>query len=94
MAAYWIGHVRVINEEGYGEYAKLAGPAIEKHGGRFLARGGRYVSLEGEEFPRNVIVEFESVEAAQACYDSPEYQEALVHVAGNAERMLTILEGL
>ena len=94
MAAYWIGHIRVINQEGYGEYAKRAGPAIEKHGGRFLARAGRYVSLEGEEFPRNVIVEFESVEAAQACYDSPEYQEALAHVAGNAERMLMILDGL
>ena len=94
MAAYWIGHVRVINEEGYGEYAKGAGPAIEKHGGRFLARAGRYVSLEGEEFSRNVIVEFDSVEAAQACYDSAEYQEAFAHVAGNAERMMLILEGL
>jgi len=94
MAAYWIGHIRVINEEGYGEYAKRAGPAIEQHNGRFLARGGRYVTLEGDGFPRNVIVEFKSVEAAQACYDSPEYQEALAHVAGNAERMLTILDGL
>ncbi len=93
MAAYWIAHVRVINEEGYGEYAKRAGPAVKKHGGRFLAVAGRYVSLEGEEFPQNVIVEFESVEAAQACYESPEYQEALAHFAGNAERMLTIVEG-
>jgi uncharacterized protein (DUF1330 family) len=94
MAAYWIGHTRVTNEEGYGEYAKLAGPAIDKHGGRFLARGGRCVSMEGEEFPRNVVVEFESVEAAQACYDSPEYQEALAHVAGNAERLVIIVDGL
>ena len=94
MAAYWMAHVRVTNEEGYGAYAKGAGPAIEKHGGRFLARAGRYVTLEGDDFPRNVIVEFESVEAAQACYDSPEYQETLAHVAGNAERMITIVEGL
>ena len=93
MAAYWIAHVRVINEEGYGEYGKQAGPAVKKYGGRFLALPGRYVSLEGEDFPQNVIVEFESVEAAQACYDSPEYQEALVHFKGNAERMLTIVEG-
>ncbi|MCK4866714.1 MAG: DUF1330 domain-containing protein, partial [Alphaproteobacteria bacterium] len=33
MVAYWIGRVRVTDAGGYGEYAKLAGPAIEKHGG-------------------------------------------------------------
>ena len=39
MAAYWIGRVTVTDPEGYANYAKLAGPAIESHGGRFLARG-------------------------------------------------------
>ncbi|MCK5275900.1 MAG: DUF1330 domain-containing protein, partial [Alphaproteobacteria bacterium] len=56
MVAYWIGRVRVTDADGYGKYAALAGPAIEKHGGRFLARGGRLVTLEGEEYPRNVVV--------------------------------------
>ena len=45
MVAYWIGRVRVTDPEGYGKYAELAGPAIEKHGGKFLARGGRLVTL-------------------------------------------------
>ena len=68
MVAYWIGRVRVTDPEGYGKYAKLAGPAIEKHGGKFLARSGRLVTLEGDEYPRNVVVEFPSIEAAEACY--------------------------
>ncbi len=40
MTAYWIGRVKVTDEAAYGEYAKRAGPVLEKHGGRFLARGG------------------------------------------------------
>ena len=94
MPAYWIGHVRVTDPDGYGKYAKLAGPAIEKHGGRFLARGGRTVTFEGEEYPRNVVVEFPSVEAAQACYNSPEYQAAVAHARGAAVRMLCVVDGV
>ena len=40
MPAYWIAHVEVTDAERYGAYAKLAGPAIAAHGGKFLARGG------------------------------------------------------
>jgi uncharacterized protein (DUF1330 family) len=94
MVAYWIGRVRVTDPESYAKYGALAGPAIEKHGGRFLARGGRTVTLEGDEYPRNVVVEFPSVEAAEACYNSPEYQEALAHAKGAADRLMCIVEGV
>lgn len=93
MTAYWIARVNVTDEAAYGEYAKLAGPAIAKHGGRFLARGGRHITLEGAEYPRNVVVEFPSVEAAKACYDSPEYQEAFTFAKNAADRLLVIVEG-
>ena len=92
MAALWIAHVTVTDADAYGRYAKLAGLAIEKHGGRFLARGGRFVQLEGRERPRNVVAQFPSVEAAEACYHSPEYQEALSHARGASERELLIVE--
>ncbi|MCT4370015.1 DUF1330 domain-containing protein [Yangia mangrovi] len=92
MPALWIAHVTVTDEEAYGRYAKLAGPAIAKHGGAFIARGGRYVQLEGKERPRNVVAKFPSVEAAEACYHSPEYQEALSHARGASERELLIVE--
>lgn len=92
MPALWIAHVSVTDEDAYGRYAKLAGPAIKAHGGVFIARGGRYVTLEGPERPRNVVARFPSVEEAEACYRSDAYQEALSHAAGAAERELVIVE--
>jgi uncharacterized protein (DUF1330 family) len=92
MPALWIAHVTVTDEEAYGKYAKLAGPAVAKHGGKFIARGGRYVQLEGKDRPRNVVAKFGSVEAAEACYHSPEYQEALSHARNASERELLIVE--
>jgi uncharacterized protein (DUF1330 family) len=94
MAAYWIAHVRVTDPEAYGRYAQLATGAIEAHGGRFLARSGRHVQLEGNDRARNVLAEFPSLEAAEACYRSPEYQAALAHAKGAAKRDLVIVEGL
>jgi len=92
MPALWIAHVTVTDDAAYARYAALAGPAIEKHGGSFIARGGRYVPLEGQARPRNVVVKFPSVEAAEACYHSPEYQTALEHARGAAERDVLIVE--
>ena len=92
MSALWIAHVTVTDAEAYGKYAALAGPAIAKHGGSFIARGGRFVQLEGKERPRNVVARFPSVEAAEACYHSPEYQEALADARGASERELVIVE--
>lgn len=90
--ALWIAHVKVLDAEAYGKYAALAGPAIAAHGGVFLSRGGRYVQLEGNDRPRNVVARFPSVEAAVACYNSPEYQAALAHAKGASERDLMVLE--
>ncbi len=92
MPALWIAHVTVTDAEAYGRYAELAGPAIAKHGGSFIARGGRYVQLEGTDRPRNVVAKFPSVEAAEACYNSPEYQAALDHARDASDRDLVIIE--
>ena len=92
MPALWIGHIIVKDVESYGKYAELAGPAIAQHGGHFIARAGRYVQLEGKDRPRNVVAKFPSLEAAEACYHSPEYQAALKHARGAAERDLVIIE--
>ena len=90
--ALWIAHVTVTDADAYGRYAKLAGPAIAAHGGAFVARGGRYVQLEGKDRARNVVARFPSLEAAEACYRSPEYQAALDHARGASERDLVIVE--
>lgn len=93
MVAYWIAHVDVTDPEGYGKYAALAGGIVEAHGGVFLARATRTVWLEGNERARNVVVRFPSVEDAERCYASEEYQEAMVFTRGAAVRDLCIVEG-
>lgn len=92
MAALWIAHVLVTDEEAYMKYAAIATKAIAAHGGHFIARGGRYVQLEGNDRPRNVVARFSSFDDAVACYNSPIYQEALSHARGASERDLLIVE--
>ncbi|MDE2647872.1 MAG: DUF1330 domain-containing protein [Paracoccaceae bacterium] len=93
MSAYWIGNVKVTDEEAYGKYAAIATIAIAEHGGKFLARGGKYEQLEGNDRSRNVLAKFPSLEAAHNCYYSDRYQEAVSHAKGACERDLVIVEG-
>jgi uncharacterized protein (DUF1330 family) len=73
---YWIARVDVRDAEAYKKYVETGRPAYERNGAKFLARGGKTEVLEGNARARNVIVEFPSMEAALACYNSPEYTEA------------------
>jgi uncharacterized protein (DUF1330 family) len=95
MVAYWVARARILDAEAYGEYAKRVPSVLAAHGGRILARGGRYAVVEGE-VPRErfVIVEFPSIEAAQACHASPEYEAAASHRRNGAgEVEIVIVEG-
>ena len=92
MTALWIAHVEVTDPEAYGRYAVIATEAITAHGGVFLARGGRYVQLEGRDRARNVVARFPSLEAAVECYNSARYQEGLAHTKGAALRDLMVVE--
>ena len=94
MSAYWIGNVKVTDEEAYGRYATIATVAIKEHGGIFLARGGKYEQLEGRDRSRNVLARFPSLDAAHDCYYSEKYQEAVSHAKGASERDLVIVEGV
>ena len=93
--AYWIAAYHAINDPAaLAEYAKLAGPALQGAGGRFLARGSPAAVYEAGVNQRTVLVEFDSVQRAIAAHDSPAYQEAL-RVLGNAvKRDMRIIEGL
>ena len=92
MPALWIAHVTVTDEEAYQKYATGATAAIAYHGGTFIARGGRFVQLEGKERPRNVVARFPDVETAERCYHSAAYQAALAFAKGASERELMIVE--
>lgn len=74
MSAYVIVDIEVIDPEGYEEVKALTPATVAAYGGRYLARGGRTETLEGDWTPRRlVILEFESVERAHEWLDSPEY---------------------
>lgn len=90
--ALWIAHVTVTDDDAYMKYAALATEAIAQHGGTFLARGGQAIQKEGRAHPRNVVARFPSLEAANACYESEIYQEALNHARGASERDLVLVE--
>ena len=92
MAAYWIAHVDVHDEEKYGEYIKVASVVIPEHGGEFIARGGKFVQFEGKARKRNVMARFPSVEAAEAAYNDPRYQAAVVLAKAASERELMVIE--
>jgi uncharacterized protein (DUF1330 family) len=90
---YWIGRVDVSNEEGYKPYM-AANPAIfQKFGGRFIVRGGKFTAVEGQSRSRNVVIEFDSYEAALACYNSPEYQTNIKVRQPHSIADLIIIEG-
>jgi uncharacterized protein (DUF1330 family) len=93
--AYWISCYREIRDPGkLAAYAKLAGPAIEAAGGRFLARATAAQCYEAGQFERTVIVEFESVERATAAHDGAAYQAALAALDDGAVRDLRIVPGV
>ena len=93
--AYWIACYRAIkNPKALEDYAKLAAPAIQAGGGRFLARGTAAKAYEKGVTQRSVIIEFDSVDKAVAAHDGAGYQAALKVLGNAAERDLRIVEGV
>ena len=91
---YWVATYRSISDpNALAAYAKLAGPALQKAGGRFLARGEPVKTYEAGLKLRTVVLEFDSVQHAQDAHDSPAYQEALRLLGKGAERDIRIVEG-
>ena len=84
----------ITNEEKLKEYAIKAKAAVEKFNGKFLIRGGRARSNEGDKSPRTVIIEFLSFDQANTFYQSNEYQEAHAILKGHVERQFQIVEGI
>jgi uncharacterized protein (DUF1330 family) len=77
MAVYLIARVKITDMNKYKQYLNVSPKVIEKYGGKYIARAGEKVTLEGpEETRRIVIIEFPSLERAKEFYNSIEYQEA------------------
>lgn len=91
---YWITLYRsVSNPTALTEYAKVAGPAIQAGGGRFLVRGMPVKTAEAGLNQRTVVIEFDSVEDALKTYESSAYQSALKLLHGAVERDVRFVAG-
>jgi uncharacterized protein (DUF1330 family) len=84
----------ISSKEKLQEYAVKAKTAVEKYEGKFVIRGGKATTNEGEKFPRTVVIEFPSYDKANSFYNSKEYQEAHDILKGHAERYHQTIEGV
>jgi uncharacterized protein (DUF1330 family) len=95
MKAYVVVDITVRDAATYDEYKRLAPPSIAQYGGRYIARGGRTGTLEGDWAPtRLVILEFPSFDQARAWWSSPEYAAAKALRQRCADTDMVLLEGL
>jgi uncharacterized protein (DUF1330 family) len=90
---YWIAMVEVTDPDAYKRYIETNAVAFAKFGARFVVRAGRHEDPEGATGNRHVVVEFDSYEAALACYASPEYQDALKFRLAASTGHFVIVEG-
>jgi uncharacterized protein (DUF1330 family) len=90
---YVISRVDILNPEAYAQYIAAGTQAIAAHNGKALVRGGRHEALEGVARARNIVIEFESYDAARAYYHSEQYQAAKALRDGAAHMEMVLVEG-
>ena len=94
MPAYVINDMEITDPQRFEEYKRLSPPTVAAYGGRFLARGGEVTPLEGGWEPRRLVVlEFPSLDQAQAWLDSPEYAPARRLREISARSRMVLIEG-
>ena len=94
MSAYVVVNVDVRDPVRYEDYRKMVPASLKPYGGRFLVRGGPVHIREGSWTPKRfVILEFPSLEQANAWYDSPEYAPAKALRQATSSADLIVVEG-
>jgi uncharacterized protein (DUF1330 family) len=91
--AYWIAHITVDDLDAYQAYRAQVPGIIAAYGAKFLVRGGAQTVVEGAIRPRSVIIEFPSLQAAQDCYNSKQYQAAKLLRTNTSTGDICIIEG-
>ncbi|WP_292287887.1 DUF1330 domain-containing protein [Marivita sp.] len=90
---YIIGHITVSDPEAYKEYIERDTPILESFGGRFIVRGGRSETMEGDSEDRHVVIEFDDFDAAKRAYHDPGYQEVAEIRRCTATSTIILVEG-
>ena len=90
---YWIANMDVHDAEAYETYKAANAAPFAEFGARFVVRGGPQEVREGQMRSRTVVIEFPSLEAATACYESDAYRQAMAIRTPISESSLIIVEG-
>jgi uncharacterized protein (DUF1330 family) len=94
MTAYLVAEIDVTDLAAYEPYKKAASESIARHGGKFVARGGKTLSLEGAAPKRLVVIEFPSLDAAKRFHESSDYQAAIaLRKKASVSSRLYVVEG-
>ena len=93
MAGYWIIRGNLRDATALEQYAARFRPIGERYAISIVAGKGQSKTVEGPAYGRNLVIRFDSYEAALACYEDPEYQALLPLVEQAQQRELVILEG-
>jgi uncharacterized protein (DUF1330 family) len=95
MTAYVVVDINVTDPVRYEDYKRLAAPTVELYGGKYIARGGRTETLEGDWAPtRLVILQFDNIEQAKKWVNSEEYSEARQLRHETAISQMVVIEGI
>jgi len=95
MKAYWIAlYKKIDSQENIQNYSKKVTDVLKAYGAKLIVRGGKFKTLEGEDYPRTVIWEFPNHEQAIKCHDSKEYQDGWALAKYTTDRNLQIVEGI
>jgi uncharacterized protein (DUF1330 family) len=95
MAAYVIADLTITDPQGFEEYRQMVPATIAQYGGKYVVRGGRVETLEGNWDPKRlVIIEFESAERAKQWWASEDYREAKALRQRTAQTNLLVIEGV
>jgi len=92
MPAYWVARAKIDDPAEYKKYTDRVPKIIARHGGKVLARGGRFRIMEGpDKFHRFIVIEFPTFDQAVACFTSPEYDEAAAFRRRGAGEVETVI---
>ncbi|PYJ76202.1 MAG: DUF1330 domain-containing protein [Verrucomicrobia bacterium] len=95
MPAYVIVEIDIVDPVGYEEYKKLADATVKKYSGKYIVRGGKAETLEGDWDPKRIVVlEFESTDRAKEWLNCEEYREPRKMRHRTARTNMILVEGV
>ena len=94
MPAYVISMMSISDPDTYRKYTDRTPPIVSRYGGKFLARGGDVMTIEGEPYnDRVVLLEFPTRQSVLDWMADPEYQDAVVHRHASSKARILLIDG-